>query len=153
MQNASPSQLLRPEVSSRPGGPTIAPCTPNRQVSRSPSIPPSSPRFSSIHHIFHFPILRPASPLPIRLFIFPTRRGGVWGVSASKKESLCWRTWTCESACIVIVGERLRCPPFPSTIATVTNQLLRLAPVEQSIHHHFNFALTLSRVGFAGASK
>jgi hypothetical protein len=35
------------------------------------------------------------------------------------------------------------CLPLP--IANATNQQPPLAPVEQSIHHHFNFALTLSR--------
>jgi hypothetical protein len=46
--------------------------------------------------------------------------------------------------CIVLVSEPLPARHFPS-IATVANQQatrLPLAPVEKSIHHHFNFALT-----------
>lgn len=45
---------------------------------------------------------------------------------------------------IVLVSEPLPARHFPS-IATVANQQatrLPLAPVEKSIHHHFNFALT-----------
>ena len=110
--------------------------------------------FSSIHHpslLFPpFPHSSARLPLKIHLLVSPnsilTRSAGQSSRTSRSKRQRFDREQVLDDAWKLALSLSANpcSPAFPLPRRKCTNQRLGLVPEEKSIHHHFNFALTLS---------